>query len=79
MTVFTARRCASAVLAVVVFSSVRLSVCQPVRQIPELYQTQNYANNATRWHSDFSFRELKVSAKFEQGHPSECAKCRWGN
>ena len=64
----TARRYASAVLAVVACLSVCLSVCHK----PVLYRngyTLDHANNATRQPRDSSFLMPKIFLKFERGHP----------
>jgi len=66
---FTARCYASAVLAMALCLSVRLSVC-PL-QVGVLLKRLNVGstNNTTRYPKDSSFLTPKISAKFDRGHP----------
>jgi len=73
LTVFTARCYASAVLAMGLPVSVRLS--QVGVLIKRLTQ-KDHTNNTTRWPRESSFLTPKISTKFDRVTPYGGAKCR---
>ena len=77
---FTARRCASAVLAVGMCPSVCLSVCPSVRpSVTRRYCIKTAKRRITQATShDSSFPLPKISAKFERYHPNGGTKRGWG-